>query len=36
LIRSGRFDPHESVVFIHTGGWPGLFAYRSEVAESLI
>ncbi|MGZ8753973.1 MAG: D-cysteine desulfhydrase family protein [Acidimicrobiia bacterium] len=36
LIRSGRFDAHESVVFIHTGGWPGLFAYRSEVAESLI
>ena len=36
LIRSGRFTPRESVVFIHTGGWPGLFAYRSEVAESLI
>jgi L-cysteate sulfo-lyase len=36
LIRSGRFSSNESVVFIHTGGWPGLFAYRSEVAESLL
>ena len=36
LIRSGRFTPADTVLFVHTGGWPGLFAYRSEVADSLI
>ncbi len=36
LIRSGRFTPADTVLLIHTGGWPGLFAYRSEVADSLI
>jgi L-cysteate sulfo-lyase len=32
LIRSGRFAPDDTVVFVHTGGWPGLLAYRTEVA----
>lgn len=27
LARSGRFDPGETIVFIHTGGMPAMFAY---------
>jgi D-cysteine desulfhydrase family pyridoxal phosphate-dependent enzyme len=27
MVRKGRFGPGESVVFIHTGGSPALFAY---------
>lgn len=27
MIRQGRFGPDETVVFIHTGGVPALFAY---------
>jgi 1-aminocyclopropane-1-carboxylate deaminase/D-cysteine desulfhydrase-like pyridoxal-dependent ACC family enzyme len=23
----------ENVVFLHTGGWPALFAYKEELAE---
>jgi D-cysteine desulfhydrase/L-cysteate sulfo-lyase len=26
-VRSGRIAPHDSVLFVHTGGWPALFAY---------
>ena len=26
-IQSGRISSHETVVFLHTGGWPALFAY---------
>jgi D-cysteine desulfhydrase/L-cysteate sulfo-lyase len=26
-IRDGQIGAHESVVFLHTGGWPALFAY---------
>lgn len=29
LARQGRFDASRAVVFIHTGGLPGLFAYPS-------
>jgi L-cysteate sulfo-lyase len=29
LVRQGRFDGSRAVVFIHTGGLPGLFAYPS-------
>ena len=36
LIRSGRFTAEDTVLFVHTGGWPGLYAYRSKVADSLI
>ncbi len=28
LIKSGEIDKTENVVFLHTGGMPGLFAYR--------
>jgi len=30
-VRNGRFEPGENVVFIHTGGTPGLFAYADIV-----
>ena len=29
LVHEGRFDAKRAVVFIHTGGLPGLFAYPS-------
>lgn len=30
LVRAGRFGPGESIVFLHTGGGPGLFAYPDQ------
>jgi len=33
LVRDGRFGSDEDVVFLHTGGWPALFAYQEELAE---
>jgi len=33
LVKKGRFKPSDSVVFIHTGGIPALFAYREEIAR---
>jgi len=30
LIRAGRFDRNDNVLFIHTGGSVGLFGYRSS------
>lgn len=27
LVRKGHFKKGENVLFIHTGGWPALFAY---------
>ena len=33
LIRKGRFKPTETVVFIHTGGTPALFAYHREMTR---
>jgi len=33
MVREGRFSPGENVVFLHTGGWPALFAYEEEFAE---
>jgi L-cysteate sulfo-lyase len=30
-IRDGRIEPAETVVFLHTGGVPGLFAQASQV-----
>jgi L-cysteate sulfo-lyase len=36
LIRQGRFSSDDTVLFVHTGGWPGLFAYRSEIAKGLL
>ena len=31
LVRAGRFRADESILFIHTGGAPGLFAYPEQV-----
>ena len=33
-IRSGAIDPAETVVFLHTGGQPGLFAHAAELAAA--
>jgi len=30
MIRKGRFKRGENLVFMHTGGLPGLFAYRED------
>jgi len=30
MIRAGRFERGENVVLMHTGGLPGLFAYRQD------
>jgi 1-aminocyclopropane-1-carboxylate deaminase/D-cysteine desulfhydrase-like pyridoxal-dependent ACC family enzyme len=30
MVRSGRFAANETIVFIHTGGTPGLFAYADS------
>jgi D-cysteine desulfhydrase family pyridoxal phosphate-dependent enzyme len=32
-IRRGRITSHDTVVFIHTGGTPGLFAYHEELSS---
>jgi 1-aminocyclopropane-1-carboxylate deaminase/D-cysteine desulfhydrase-like pyridoxal-dependent ACC family enzyme len=32
MIREGRFSDEQNVVFLHTGGWPALFAYEEELA----
>ena len=34
-IREGRYRPDQSVVFVHTGGTPALFAYRDDLAQML-
>ena len=31
LARSGRFDKKQSLLFVHTGGTPGLFGYPESV-----
>jgi 1-aminocyclopropane-1-carboxylate deaminase/D-cysteine desulfhydrase-like pyridoxal-dependent ACC family enzyme len=33
--RRGRLDAHSTVVFIHTGGLPALFAFTEEILQSL-
>jgi len=33
LVRSGAFSGDEAVVFLHTGGVPGLFAYGATLRE---
>jgi len=33
LIRKGYFKPTETVVFVHTGGIPALFAYHQEMTK---
>ncbi len=32
LVKEGRFS-NENVIFLHTGGWPALFAYDEEFAQ---
>jgi L-cysteate sulfo-lyase len=34
LIRKGRFQPSENVVFLHTGGQVGLFGYRDFLTRA--
>lgn len=34
-VRAGRFRPDETVVFLHTGGLPALFAYAQPVLDGL-
>jgi len=34
LAQKGFFKPSDRVVFIHTGGWPGLFAYASRILNN--
>ncbi|MFQ5612536.1 MAG: D-cysteine desulfhydrase family protein, partial [Anaerolineae bacterium] len=33
LIRRGQFGPGETVVFLHSGGWPALFAHALELGD---
>lgn len=33
LIKQGRFKPTDTIIFIHTGGVPALFAYHQEIAR---
>ena len=33
LIAAGRFKPEDTVVFLHTGGTPALFPYRSALED---
>jgi D-cysteine desulfhydrase family pyridoxal phosphate-dependent enzyme len=33
-IRAGQIDPAATVVFLHTGGLPGLFAHAAELAAA--
>lgn len=34
-VRSGRFGSDDTVVYLHTGGLPALFAYAPSVVEAL-
>jgi L-cysteate sulfo-lyase len=34
LVRQGRFSPRDVVVWLHTGGAPGLFAYPAAMARA--
>ncbi len=34
LVRAGRFEKDSTVVFLHTGGTPALFAYQPQMAEA--
>ena len=34
-VRGKRYDPDQSVVFVHTGGTPALFAYRDELVDMI-
>ena len=32
MIRKGQFERGKNLVFMHTGGLPGLFAYHEDFA----
>ncbi|MFC0434361.1 D-cysteine desulfhydrase family protein [Kutzneria buriramensis] len=34
LVEDGSIGPHETVLFLHTGGLPGLFAYTPEATAA--
>jgi 1-aminocyclopropane-1-carboxylate deaminase/D-cysteine desulfhydrase-like pyridoxal-dependent ACC family enzyme len=34
LARTGALPPGKATVFVHTGGWPAVFAYRREMADT--
>ena len=34
-IRAGLIPPSETVVFLHTGGLPGIFAHAQALAASV-
>lgn len=34
MVRAGRFQPDEDVIFVHTGGSAGLFGYVSVFAQA--
>jgi 1-aminocyclopropane-1-carboxylate deaminase/D-cysteine desulfhydrase-like pyridoxal-dependent ACC family enzyme len=34
-LRAGRYRSDQSVVFVHTGGAPALFAYRDELVQMI-
>jgi 1-aminocyclopropane-1-carboxylate deaminase/D-cysteine desulfhydrase-like pyridoxal-dependent ACC family enzyme len=34
FVRTGRIGKDKTVVFVHTGGTPALFAYRDELVAS--
>ncbi len=35
LVRRGRFDRRDAVIFLHTGGAPALYSYRSHFAPHM-
>ena len=35
-VRAGRFSTDQTIVFIHTGGTPALFAYRDQLSEEFV
>lgn len=34
-VRSGQIEQGDRVIFLHTGGTPGLFAYQADVMQAL-
>lgn len=35
LVREGRFEPDQNVLFVHTGGSPALYAYQDVVLSEV-
>ncbi|MBF6842318.1 pyridoxal-phosphate dependent enzyme, partial [Acinetobacter baumannii] len=35
LVRQGRFDSHDDVLFLHTGGAPALYAYPEAALKDV-